>query len=755
MTTEPKKVGAKVSLLALAEQLRNVTAACKRMGFSRGSFYRFRRLYETGGEASLEVASRRKPIPSNRVDPDIEAAILRLAFEEPTWGQARVADELKHMGMIVSPAGVRGVWQRQNLETAEKRLAASTNAQRSREQVAPSVSPQAGVATSEVPSGMHSHDHEIDKQKRASPRTDRLKLRRFANTAAVGIFAIVAAIQLAPEFRWVFAPTSGADWGFSIDAGLHVDGVTPGSSADKAEIKVGDVIDRAIPLRGREILWGPGVAYPGERLTIDVKRGEKNRALTLVATTSHLSTADALSWAALLVAATISVIVGALLALVRPSKMTWGFYLFTMAFIWLPPGGPQYIPPGWMTAYIWIWGCVLVPAGLLGYLIFCLRFPTDSATSWRGTVERWLPLVFIVSVAGDSLQMLTRMFYVAPAALVDIWGTIWDIVLPCIAVLGILSLAGTYRTATELDKQRMKWVFFAVALVLVPFATAALNFQQLFNLSDSFYALGESIGVVLPLAVAYAVLRHRVIDVRFIISRALVLGVIATVIGAVVICLDWLFSTKLYGSRPQTAVYAGAALLVGFWLNASRQRIAMFVDSLFYRQWYRSQQQANAIGDAIHRAASKTDLYEILTAGIANAYSLASVALFEQQPDGGLVRVAAHGWQSGTLWHILPDETVARRANCSRPVDLDSLDWNTQAVPAGVSRPSLTIPITLGKRALAVLFCGAHENGTALDPDEIRMLRRLCVDAGLVYSVPSPDSEKTSLRPRTEVLGTS
>jgi len=772
MTKGRKKVSSKVGVLALAEQLRNVTEACKKVGFSRGSFYRFQRLYKSGGEASLEVASRHKPIPSNRVDPAIEAAILRLALAEPTWGQARVADELKDQGLIVSPAGVRGVWQRQNLETTEKRLAASTNVARSGDPIAQNVAPQATTMSSELrldhseqlryhqvpqsegPSVAHNRANEVDQSKQSTPHTDRLKLRRLANAAAVVAVAIVVSIQLAPEFRWVFVPTYGGDWGFSIDSRLSIDGVTPASPADKAGIKVGDIVGRDIPLRGREILWGPGVAYPGERLTVDVERGGKRRVLTLIATTGQLSGADALSWAILLVTVTISFIVGALLALIKPSKMTWGFYLFTIAAIWLPPGGPQYIPPGWMTAYIWLWGCVIVPAGLLGYVMFCLRFPNDSVTSWQRIVETLLPLILIVWVAGDMLQMLARMFYVAPAAFVDTWGTIWDIGLPCIAVLGILSLAATYRTSTEAAKHRIRWVFFGVALGLIPFATAALNFQKLFNLDDWVYATGESVGVALPLAIAYAVLRHRVIDVRFVISRALVLGFIATVIGAVIVCLDWLFSTKLSGSRSLTAIYAGAALLVGFWLNASRQRIATVVDSLFYRQWHRTQQQASAIGDSIHRATSKTDLYELLTTGTANAYSLASVALFEQLADRGLVRVAAHGWPSGTLWHILPDDPIAKRAHSSRPISLKSLGWIEQAVPVGVARPSLMIPIVLGKQVPAVLLCGAHENGTGLDPDEIRMLRRLCADAGLVYGVPSPGSEKDSLLLRKEVLGT-
>lgn len=114
----------KVGLLNLAEELGNVSKACKVMGVSRDTFYRYQELVDTGGIDSLIDKSRRKANVKNRVDEATEQAVIDSAVEQPAFGQHRTSNELRKKGIFVSGSGVRSIWVRHNLENFKKRLKA-------------------------------------------------------------------------------------------------------------------------------------------------------------------------------------------------------------------------------------------------------------------------------------------------------------------------------------------------------------------------------------------------------------------------------------------------------------------------------------------------------------------------------------------------------------------------------------------------------------------------------------------------------
>jgi transposase len=122
MTTQEKLISRKLTLIELAEFLKNVSQACKIHGVSRQHFYDIKKAYDENGIEGLKEKTRRKPCLKNRVAPEVEDAVLKMAYEYPAFGQLRVSNELRKSGILISSGGVRSIWLRYDLQTFKKRL---------------------------------------------------------------------------------------------------------------------------------------------------------------------------------------------------------------------------------------------------------------------------------------------------------------------------------------------------------------------------------------------------------------------------------------------------------------------------------------------------------------------------------------------------------------------------------------------------------------------------------------------------------
>lgn len=94
------------------------------MGYSRDTFYRYKELYDQGGEEALFEMNRKKPCLKNRVPANVEDAVINMAVDFPTYGHERAANGLRKRGIILSGGGVRSIWLRNDLENFKKRLRA-------------------------------------------------------------------------------------------------------------------------------------------------------------------------------------------------------------------------------------------------------------------------------------------------------------------------------------------------------------------------------------------------------------------------------------------------------------------------------------------------------------------------------------------------------------------------------------------------------------------------------------------------------
>ena len=122
--TQDRIIKNRLGLLRLAEELGNVSQACKYLGYSRDTFYRYKDLVAEGGTVALREACRKgRPNLLNRVSYEVEQRIIALSVEQPTWGQTRMRNELLKENITLSTTGIRGIWLRNGMETMDKLLA--------------------------------------------------------------------------------------------------------------------------------------------------------------------------------------------------------------------------------------------------------------------------------------------------------------------------------------------------------------------------------------------------------------------------------------------------------------------------------------------------------------------------------------------------------------------------------------------------------------------------------------------------------
>jgi transposase len=122
MSTREKLIKARMGMLALAEELQNVSVACKRAGISRSHYYEIKEAFEKYGREGLAPQTRRRPRMPNETPPELVEKILEMTERYPTYSYLRISQQLRLVGVGVSPSGVRYVWLRQGLTLRYQRL---------------------------------------------------------------------------------------------------------------------------------------------------------------------------------------------------------------------------------------------------------------------------------------------------------------------------------------------------------------------------------------------------------------------------------------------------------------------------------------------------------------------------------------------------------------------------------------------------------------------------------------------------------
>lgn len=122
MAATEELIRAKLGILALVGELKNVTRACKLLGISRSQFYAMKSAYKANGREGLAPKIRRKPQMRNRTPLLVENHILLKTLEYHNYSYLAFAAKMRSEGVSVTPSMVRYVWKRHGLSTAQARI---------------------------------------------------------------------------------------------------------------------------------------------------------------------------------------------------------------------------------------------------------------------------------------------------------------------------------------------------------------------------------------------------------------------------------------------------------------------------------------------------------------------------------------------------------------------------------------------------------------------------------------------------------
>ena len=443
---------------------------------------------------------------------------------------------------------------------------------------------------------------------------------------------------------------------------------------------------------------------------------------------------SAVSWPSLIAACATSLVfvgVGLLLVMARPNSVTWGFFLLACGYTIAQFGSlGALLPAAWAIPYR-VSRAVAIAMAIGGGSIFAARFPNGTKTRVGMLLERvGVPVALVIAAL-----YLARLLLAASDPIAPLIKTAYEVAL--LAILALNVAVGIYRRAESRGEERARgqWVISGSTIgVGAVFADTVMRLLRVPGFDGSALDTTLSVAIiVIPLSVAYAVLRHRVIDVRFAINRALVFGLITTGSILAFSLIEWFLGKELEATRLALDVEVGLALAIGFSFDRLKGLVDRGVERAFFRRQHAAAERLRRAVEALPHAGAPETVDELMISEPSEAYGLSSAALFRKTLNGSFERTASRGWDNGCDSVVTSaDPLLAYVAASIRPLELDDTRYRLK-VPSGELRPEVAVPIAARHELLAFALYGPHESGEMIDPEERSTLGDLAVAAAAAY----------------------
>jgi hypothetical protein len=425
----------------------------------------------------------------------------------------------------------------------------------------------------------------------------------------------------------------------------------------------------------------------------------------------------------------------------RPSPATAGFFLYSA---WFNPG-QSYVAYALVQPYpLLVFAQELVQAivvalGLVGFLVFALRFPEADAplTRWE---RRALPLLAALLLLVQLGTFLTPFGARSAETFANALTLIETGV--SIAVVAILILRGRRMVAHDrpLEWQRTRLVYWVLGFALPPYVLAELIAQAMLPANWLPQSAGDQDALVyalfipaalMPFVVYEAVRRSRVVDVRFTFAR----GTTLALTGFIWLLVFAFAEVEIEHGMADTA--NGVLLLILLALVSVsfehiRHGLNWACDLVFFRRLHRAEQAFKHASAAVDDADGVDALERLVVDSPLATLQLASAAVFRHEGTT-LRRVRESGWTGASAADLsCADPLLAPILAAGKPRRIE-LPVERPDFPPGAATPALIVPMGSHKETFAVALYGGHALGDALIKEEEEMLCAFLAEASAAY----------------------
>lgn len=542
----------------------------------------------------------------------------------------------------------------------------------------------------------------------------------------VGLSALFIGLTL-PN---IWLPTAGS-FDVGVDSQFKVVSVTPGSLVDQAGVRVGDQIDPAstTPVT-RVALAGFYLPRVGETFQFDVIRSGVLHHITI--RQPAIPTGSFLLGYFKRPTASLFIIVAATLLLMRPSPMLWGFFLFALGSTRGQTLILEFVNPTAAVIGDGISDAVYDILGTLGLLMFATNFPSRSTSGVRPLIQRATPYIVSAVAAGRIPYLLFLLGVPAPTVLRPIGDTITAIAF----ALGIVALLAGLLESDPGRRQRLRWVVagFAVyggAILYQRFANALPGIA--WPAAWSNYGITDDVlnalVIVIPLTVSYAVLKHHVLDLNFVIGRGIVYAILTSIAVAIFAIIEWFIGGVLAQTKLATAGEVIAAIAIGFWLNGLHGRVDRFVDATLFRRRHLAERRLAEVAAGLPHAQTSETVATMLVREPTDALGLLSAAHYRRTEDGVFRCDASVGCMPPSEMTAFDGDAFSVRLHGARgPISMRDVGWEKRTT-SSADDFVVAMPVFVRHELAAIVLYGPHATGEVIDPDEMRTLQALCNSA--------------------------